>query len=116
MNNIFTALNLGVVGFIIVAGATKADWNNWSISSADVYTLLIKLYPPEYNNFFLLKLPTNRTYPNFNSSTLCNSTTTCGTGGFLPFGVTGMLVLCHLVKWMLKHGINNFLSSSKLEG
>jgi amino acid transporter len=40
MNNIFTSLNLLVVAFIIVAGGTQADWNNWSISASDVSILL----------------------------------------------------------------------------
>jgi hypothetical protein len=36
------------------------------------------------------KLPTNKTYPVLNGTTICKSTATCGTGGFFPFGVSGM--------------------------
>ncbi|CAG9834155.1 unnamed protein product [Diabrotica balteata] len=30
-NNIFTSLNIGIVLFVIIAGATKADFKNWNI-------------------------------------------------------------------------------------
>lgn len=36
MNNIFTVVNLSVVGFIIIAGAMKADFHNWSITPSEV--------------------------------------------------------------------------------
>jgi len=68
MNNLFTGINLCVVSFIIVAGFIKADFKNWELKQTD--------------------LPTNWT----NKTNLpCNSTETCGTGGFFPFGVSGML-------------------------
>ncbi|XP_013183270.1 cationic amino acid transporter 2 [Amyelois transitella] len=36
VNNVLTALNMLVIGFIIIAGAVKADSGNWYIASADV--------------------------------------------------------------------------------
>lgn len=69
MNNIFTGVNLCVVTFIIVFGSIKANFNNWSIDS----------------NTFV-----NTTFTN--SSTACNETyQSCGSGGFFPFGFSGML-------------------------
>ena len=43
MNNIFTGLNLVVVTFMIIFGAIKADFHNWSLTPADVnlFVLLI---------------------------------------------------------------------------
>lgn len=70
MNNIFTGVNLFIVSFIIVAGAFKANLANWTIKESDL--------PFNSSDF------ANKTLP-------CNSTVTCGTGGFFPFGVSGML-------------------------
>lgn len=39
MNNLFTAINLMVVTFIIIAGSTKADFKNWTIKESDVCAL-----------------------------------------------------------------------------
>ena len=70
MNNIFTGVNLCIVTFIIVCGAIKADFHNWSISPSEL--------PTNWSNH------SNVTRP-------CNSTKTCGEGGFFPFGFSGML-------------------------
>ncbi|CAH8515042.1 unnamed protein product [Heterobilharzia americana] len=61
INNIFTVINLCVITFIIIAGLIYADINNWRVNPADV----------------LANVTTN--YTNL------------GTGGFLPFGMNGVL-------------------------
>jgi amino acid transporter len=69
MNNIFTGVNLCIVTFIIVAGSFKANFHNWSLTPSE--------------------LPTNWT--NGTTPLPCNTTVTCGHGGFFAFGVSGML-------------------------
>lgn len=69
MNNLFTGVNLCVVVFIIIAGSIKADFKNWNLTEAD--------------------LPLNSS--KYINQTYCNTTATCGHGGFFPFGVSGML-------------------------
>ncbi|XP_055628138.1 cationic amino acid transporter 2 isoform X2 [Toxorhynchites rutilus septentrionalis] len=39
VNNFFTVLNIGIVLFVIVAGAINADISNWSIDPANVSTI-----------------------------------------------------------------------------
>jgi len=62
-NNIFTLLNLGVVAFVIITGLTKADLANWSLDGS--------------------------TGSGQKEGT--SSGTDEGSGGFFPFGVSGML-------------------------
>lgn len=37
MNKLFTMLNLSVILFVIVAGATKTDTHNWKIKPNEVF-------------------------------------------------------------------------------
>ena len=62
-NNIFTLLNLGVVAFVIITGLTKADLANWSLDG------------------------TTGSGQKGGTSTGTHE----GSGGFFPFGVSGML-------------------------
>ncbi len=70
INNLFTAVNLCIVTFIIVYGGFYADLSNWHIEEKDL---------PNHNTSI---------YQNF--SNVCNTTKTCGQGGFFAFGVSGM--------------------------
>ena len=65
LNSIFTILNLCVVVFLIIAGSLKVDTHNWSLSYDEV--------PHEVKNI---------THPKAKHG---------GNGGFLPFGVKGMM-------------------------
>ncbi|NXA04633.1 CTR3 protein, partial [Sapayoa aenigma] len=65
VNKIFTALNLLVLSFVIIAGFVKGDVKNWQLSEDYV----------------------NRTYPNPPD----NMKTAFGSGGFVPFGLEGIL-------------------------
>lgn len=41
VNNFFTVLNLGIVLFVVIAGAINADTSNWSINPANVSSIYI---------------------------------------------------------------------------
>ena len=58
-NNLFTALNIGIVAFVTIFGFIHADFDNWKLSVNDI---------PEQNN-----------------------TNSFGDGGFLPYGINGVL-------------------------
>ncbi|NXO05253.1 CTR3 protein, partial [Rhinopomastus cyanomelas] len=67
VNKIFTAVNLVVLSFIIIAGFVKGDIKNWQLSEQD------------YKNLSHV-VPTNETLKK-----------AFGTGGFVPFGLEGIL-------------------------
>uniref|UniRef100_A0A8C4V0N7 Solute carrier family 7 member 3 n=1 Tax=Falco tinnunculus TaxID=100819 RepID=A0A8C4V0N7_FALTI len=67
VNKIFTAVNLVVLGFVIIAGFVKGDIRNWQLSEED------------YSNLSYLE-PTNDTMKK-----------AFGSGGFVPFGLEGIL-------------------------
>ncbi|XP_027654341.1 cationic amino acid transporter 3 [Falco rusticolus] len=67
VNKIFTAVNLVVLGFVIIAGFVKGDVRNWQLSEED------------YSNLSYLE-PTNDTMKK-----------AFGSGGFVPFGLEGIL-------------------------
>uniref|UniRef100_A0A4W5QL13 Solute carrier family 7 member 3a n=1 Tax=Hucho hucho TaxID=62062 RepID=A0A4W5QL13_9TELE len=74
VNKIFTGVNLVVLGFVIISGFVKGDTNNWNLTLEDF----------------------NTTYPNAsntNTSSLSKEVVdkAFGTGGFAPFGVSGIL-------------------------
>lgn len=69
MNNVFTAVNLLVVTFIIVSGAVKVNFENWNLSNNETLS----------HNF------TNLT------TTITELTSIKGSGGFFPFGFAGTL-------------------------
>lgn len=69
-NNIFTLVNLCVVSFIIIYGSFFANFDNWEIKKSDL---------PVYN-----------TSAYINHTGVCNTTKTCGEGGFFAFGLSGM--------------------------
>ncbi|KFM13164.1 Cationic amino acid transporter 3, partial [Aptenodytes forsteri] len=62
VNKIFTAVNLVVLGFIIIAGFVKGDIKNWQLSEDYI----------------------NRSYPDIGKKAF-------GSGGFVPFGLEGIL-------------------------
>ncbi|XP_063793196.1 cationic amino acid transporter 3 [Pseudophryne corroboree] len=64
VNKIFTAVNLLVLAFVILSGFLKGDINNWKIN-------------PETYNFTLLNIS--------------NSSVNIGSGGFVPFGFSGVV-------------------------
>ncbi|NWQ86719.1 CTR3 protein, partial [Burhinus bistriatus] len=67
VNKIFTAVNLVVLGFVIIAGFVKGDIKNWQLSEEDY---------------------TNRSYPDPPDDI---RTKDFGSGGFAPFGLEGIL-------------------------
>lgn len=69
INKIFTMLNITVLSFIIITGATKANFDNWSIS---------------VNNNISWTSAENKTET-------CSNSIRCGNGGFAPFGITGLI-------------------------
>jgi cationic amino acid transporter 2 len=76
-NSIFTGLNLLVVLFIVIAGSFKADIKNWTIPEDDVPKGLAYM-----NDFgFQLNSCSNNQY------FYCSH----GSGGFMPFGFSGMM-------------------------
>ncbi|NXU47154.1 CTR3 protein, partial [Turnix velox] len=66
VNKIFTAVNLLVLGFVIIAGFVKGNIKNWQLTEEDY----ISAYPVS---------PSNTSEKNF------------GSGGFVPFGLEGIL-------------------------
>ncbi|KAM6300251.1 cationic amino acid transporter 3 [Aegotheles albertisi] len=67
VNKIFTAVNLMVLGFVIIAGFVKGDIKNWQLSAED------------YVNLSLSSGSTHIRKKAF------------GSGGFVPFGLEGIL-------------------------
>ncbi|NWX20833.1 CTR3 protein, partial [Aegotheles bennettii] len=67
VNKIFTAVNLMVLGFVIIAGFVKGDIKNWQLSAED------------YINLSLSSGSTHIRKKAF------------GSGGFVPFGLEGIL-------------------------
>ncbi len=72
MNNVFTAVNLLVVTFIIVSGAVKVNFENWNLSNNETLS----------HNFTNLTTTTTIT---------TELTSVKGSGGFFPFGFAGTL-------------------------
>ncbi|XP_053486752.1 cationic amino acid transporter 3 isoform X1 [Ictalurus furcatus] len=64
VNKIFTGINLLVLGFVIIAGFVKGDIANWNITEDDIKS---------------------------NKSPAVPNGTDFGTGGFAPFGISGIL-------------------------
>jgi len=69
-NKIFVLINIATLSFIIILGGTKADFTNWN-----------------------LKVNANTSWINTEgvNVTCSNSNEKCGVGGFMPFGLTGVL-------------------------
>ncbi|UYV82013.1 SLC7A1 [Cordylochernes scorpioides] len=91
LNNILTFLNLFVVLYIIICGAFKVDFHNWSLETSEVGTgawglgrskqRLELLYSAMFNAFV-----------NLSSKSLLLFQVPAGQlGGFFPFGITGMM-------------------------
>uniref|UniRef100_A0A8D0AB34 Zgc:175280 n=1 Tax=Sander lucioperca TaxID=283035 RepID=A0A8D0AB34_SANLU len=70
VNTVFTAVNIAVLVFIIIAGFIKGDINNWYISQETILNATLHM-------------------ENFTSSD--NETVDFGVGGFFPFGFDGTL-------------------------
>ncbi|NWV72746.1 CTR3 protein, partial [Dasyornis broadbenti] len=66
VNKIFTAVNLLVLGFVIIAGCIKGDIKNWQISEKDYVNCSPSDSPVDMEKAF-------------------------GSGGFVPFGLEGIL-------------------------
>ncbi|XP_077597488.1 solute carrier family 7, member 3 [Stigmatopora nigra] len=66
VNKIFTGINLVVLGFVVISGFVKGDTANWNLT-LDNYTSYL------------------------NHSNSSNVEEEFGTGGFAPFGITGVL-------------------------
>ncbi|TMS04520.1 Cationic amino acid transporter 2, partial [Larimichthys crocea] len=70
LNTVFTAVNIAILVFIIIAGFIKGDLNNWYITQEAIL---------------------NATYHMENFTLTQNETTDFGVGGFFPFGFEGTL-------------------------
>ncbi|XP_068103719.1 cationic amino acid transporter 3 [Hyperolius riggenbachi] len=66
VNKVFTAINLLVLAFVILAGFLKGDINNWKLTQEDYYNMT-----SSYN--------------------VSESSTSFGVGGFVPFGFSGVV-------------------------
>uniref|UniRef100_A0A673YK55 Solute carrier family 7 member 3a n=1 Tax=Salmo trutta TaxID=8032 RepID=A0A673YK55_SALTR len=72
INKIFTGVNLVVLGFIIISGFVKGDPDHWNLTLEDFVN----------------------TYPNYNNTTSISQEVVdkmFGSGGFAPFGLSGIL-------------------------
>lgn len=69
MNKLFTALNIIVIGFIVVVGAFKADIRNWQLK-------------PESIESWIDEKGVNQT---------CATSPRCGKGGFFAYGFEGVM-------------------------
>ncbi|XP_040906251.1 cationic amino acid transporter 2-like [Toxotes jaculatrix] len=70
LNSVFTALNVAILVFIIIAGFIKGDINNWRISQETILNAVRQM-----ENLTLAQ----------------NETADFGVGGFFPFGLDGTL-------------------------
>ncbi|NXI63508.1 CTR3 protein, partial [Anseranas semipalmata] len=70
VNKIFTAVNLVVLGFVIIAGFVKGDIKNWRLSEEDYINLTFSGNPEEARK---------------------KDSGSFGFGGFVPFGLEGIL-------------------------
>ncbi|KAM8939496.1 cationic amino acid transporter 2 [Pelodytes ibericus] len=69
VNKVFTAINVLVLIFVMIAGFVKGDLQNWKISETFLQNISVPEGMPFYNNV----------------------TSLYGVGGFMPYGMTGML-------------------------
>jgi len=67
-NKIFTAINVAVLTFVIVSGAVKVNIANWKIDTTNLTWIDV-----------------------YNTTQSCPESVRCGTGGFFPFGVKGVI-------------------------
>ncbi|KAG9478010.1 hypothetical protein GDO78_013150, partial [Eleutherodactylus coqui] len=67
VNKVFTAINLLVLSFVILSGFIKGDIKNWRLTQED------------YNSYY-----------NLTPSEVSNSSEVFGSGGFAPFGFSGV--------------------------
>uniref|UniRef100_A0A8C1QSW3 Zgc:175280 n=1 Tax=Cyprinus carpio TaxID=7962 RepID=A0A8C1QSW3_CYPCA len=67
VNKIFTAINIVILVFVIIAGFIKGDIENWQITEEDIWNYTITA----------------------NLSTANETVSSFGTGGFFPFGFEG---------------------------
>jgi amino acid transporter len=68
LNKIFTAVNILIMAFMIIAGATQANIAYWKVDT------------------------TNLTWTDIHGKNhSCTESARCGTGGFFPFGVKGVI-------------------------
>ncbi|KAM4809563.1 cationic amino acid transporter 2 [Rhinophrynus dorsalis] len=70
VNKVFTAVNVLVLLFVMIAGFVKGDLQNWKITES----FLQNISAPENNHV-----------------SYDNVTSLYGAGGFMPYGITGML-------------------------
>ena len=78
MNILANVANVLIIIVIIGYGWTKADLRNWKISIEDKFANSSSSY-----SYITSSKPPSKLFT-------CNSTTLCGKGGFMPFGVDGI--------------------------
>uniref|UniRef100_A0A8C2IZ33 Zgc:175280 n=1 Tax=Cyprinus carpio TaxID=7962 RepID=A0A8C2IZ33_CYPCA len=95
VNKIFTAINIVILVFVIIAGFIKGDIENWQITEEDIWNYTItKLFNTHLNYFFKLPQYTEIFFLTLlflfrNLSTANETVSSFGTGGFFPFGFEG---------------------------
>uniref|UniRef100_A0A4W5N225 Solute carrier family 7 member 3a n=1 Tax=Hucho hucho TaxID=62062 RepID=A0A4W5N225_9TELE len=72
INKIFTGVNLVVLGFIIISGFVKGDTDHWNLTLED----FVNTYPNDTNTSSISQEVVDKMF---------------GTGGFAPFGLSGIL-------------------------
>ena len=94
LNSVFTILNIAVILFIVIAGSIKANFDNWKLKP-NVNRLKVFFFADQ--KIITEKIKANTTFFDINNqSQTCsfennNSTVDCGSGGFFPYGLNGIL-------------------------
>lgn len=68
LNKIFTIVNIVILSFIIVCGATQVNFSNWQVNTANLKWVDVD-----------------------NKNQSCPDSARCGTGGFFPYGLNGVI-------------------------
>nr|XP_018669272.1 cationic amino acid transporter 2 [Ciona intestinalis] len=88
-SKIFTGVNILIIMFVIVAGSISANVSNWYITEDDIQNYFVA----KCNSTNATNQVTNLTSAATNISTdeKCAITKNFGTGGFFPYGISGMM-------------------------
>ena len=92
VNKMFTLLNVATLTSICLIGATKVDFSNWNLkTNVGSTTKLPNLCLFDNKLFTSFKANTSWVDSAGLNQTCSSNKGQCGTGGFMPFGLTGVL-------------------------